>query len=67
MMSQISLHKFADLTFRILKGTGFEIKMKLLFLRFFDNRLSKYLTFIIISCMQSLFWVIYQNYKEVWN
>ena len=33
----------------------------------FDNPLSKYLTFKRISCMQWLFWVIYQNYKEVWD
>ena len=36
-------------------------------LRLFDNLLSKYLTFKIISCMQWLLWVIYQNYKEVWT
>ena len=41
--------------------------MKLPFLRLFDNPLSKYLTFKIISCMQWLFWVICQNYKEVWG
>ena len=40
-------------------------KMKLHFLRLFDNFISKYLTFKIISCMQRLFWVIYQTYKEV--
>ena len=37
--------------------------MKLSFLRLFDNPLSKYFTFKIISCMQWLFWVIYQNYR----
>ena len=33
------------------------------FLRLFDNPLSKYLIFKIISRMKWLFWVIYQNYK----
>ena len=37
--------------------------MKLPFLRLFDNPLSKYLTFKRISCMQWLFWVIFQNYR----
>ena len=41
--------------------------MKLPFLRLFDNPLSKLLTLKIISCMQWLFWVIYQKYKEVEN
>ena len=34
-----------------------------LFVRLFDNPLSKYFTFKIISCMQWLFWVIYQYYR----
>ena len=38
--------------------------MKLPFLRLFDNSLSKYFTVKIISCMQWLLWVIYQNYKS---
>ena len=41
------------------------VRYKLPFLRLFDNLLSKYLTFKIIPCMQWLFWIIYQNYKEV--
>ena len=36
-------------------------KMKLTFLRLFDNPLSKILIFKKISCMQWLFWIIYQN------
>ena len=39
-------------------------KINLTFLRLFDNPLSKYLIFRIISCMQCLFWVIYQNWKR---
>ena len=38
--------------------------MKLSFLRLFDNPLSKYLTFKIVSCIQWLFWVIYQIIKR---
>ena len=38
--------------------------MKLPFLRLFDNPLSKYLTFKIVSCIQWLFWVIYQIIKR---
>ena len=45
------------------KGLGSKEKRKLPFLRLFDNPLLKYLTFKIISCMQWLFWVIYQNYR----
>ena len=37
--------------------------MKLSFLKLFDNNLSKYFTFKITSCMQWLFWIIYQNYR----
>ena len=48
------------------KGLDSKEKMKLPFLRLFDNPFSKYLTFKIVSCLQRLFWVIYQNYKEVW-
>ena len=44
-----------------LKGTGFERKNKVDFLRVFDNPLWKHLTFKRISCMQWLFWIIYQN------
>ena len=40
-------------------------KVSLKGLRLFDNPVSKYFTFKTISCMQWLFWVIYQNYKEV--
>ena len=46
-----------------MKETGFERKNEITFLRLFDNPLSKYFTFKIISCMQWLFWVIYQNYR----
>ena len=61
-MSQIGLHKFVDVIFRITqKLLGSKEKMKLPFLRLFDNHLSKYLAFKIISCMQWLFWAIYQN------
>ena len=41
--------------------TGFERKIKLTFLMLFNNPLSKYLISKRISCMQWLFWVIYQN------
>ena len=41
--------------------------MKLPFLRLLDNPLSKLLTLKITSCMQWLFWVTYQKYKEVWD
>ena len=44
-----------------------EEKIKLTFLKHFDNPLSKYLTFKRISCMQWLFWVFYQNKKGVWD
>ena len=37
---------------------GSKEKIKLTFLRLFDNPLSKYLIFKRISCMQWLFWVI---------
>ena len=36
-------------------------KIKLTFLRLFENPLLKYLIFKKISCMQWLFWVIYQK------
>ena len=39
-------------------------KLKLPFLSLFDNPLSKYLTFKIVSCIQWLFWVIYQIIKR---
>ena len=42
---------------------GSEEKIKLTFVRVFDDPLSKYLTFKRISCMQWLFWVIYQKLK----
>ena len=45
------------------KGLGLKEKIKLPFLRLFDDPLSKYLTFKRISCMQWLFWVIYQNHR----
>ena len=73
------MHKFADVIFRITQKPLYitssnlvrtklgQEKIKLPFLRLFDNPLSKYLTFKIISCMQWMFWVIYQNYKEVWD
>ena len=38
----------------------FERKIKLIFLKLFDNSLSKYLICKIISCIRFLFWVIYQ-------
>ena len=40
-----------------------ERKNKVWFLKVFDNPLSKYLIFTRISCMQWLFWVVYQNKK----
>ena len=49
------------------KRLGSKEKRNLPFLRLFDNHLSKNLTFKIISCMEWLFWVIYQNYREVWD
>ena len=49
------------------KGLGSAEKMKLLFLRLFDNPPWKYLTFKTIYWIQRLFWVFYQNYKEVWT
>ena len=48
-------------------GLGLKEKIKLPFLRLFDDPLSKYLTFKRISCMQWLFWVMYQNHKEAWD
>ena len=45
----------------------FERKIKLIFLKLFDNSLSKYLICKRILCMRCLFWVIYQNQKGVWN
>ena len=39
----------------------FERKIKLIFLKLFDNSLSKYLICKRIPCMRYLFWVIYQN------
>ena len=56
---------FCFLQFCPLKGTEFKRKNKVAFLRLFDNPLSKYITVKRISCMQWLFWVVYQNYKEV--
>ena len=55
------------LQFCPLKEIRFKRKNKVTFLRLFDNPLSKYLTVKRISCLQWLFWVIFQNYKEVWD
>ena len=41
--------------------TGLERKIKLSFLKLFDNSLSNHLICKRIPCMQWLFWVIYQN------
>ena len=49
-----------------LKWTEFERKIKLTFLRFFDNPLSKYFIFRL-SCTQWLFWVIYQIEKGLYD
>ena len=45
----------------------FERKIKLNFVKFFDNSLSKYLIWERNPCMQWLFWVIYKNGKGIWN
>ena len=39
----------------------------LTFEKVFDNPLSKYLILEIISCMQWLFWVVYDNKKGIWD
>ena len=39
----------------------FERKIKLIFLKLFDNSLSKYLICKRIFCTRCLFWIIYQN------
>ena len=46
-----------------LKETRFDRKNEVNFLRLFENPLSNYLIFQTISCVQWLFWVIYQNYE----
>ena len=61
-MSWIGLYKLAV--------TVFEITQKPFYItssnsRFSDNPISKYLIFKIVSCMQWLFWVIYQNYRNL--
>ena len=38
-------------------------RIKVTFSKIFDNPLSKYLIVKRISCMQWLFWVVYQNKK----
>ena len=45
------------------KGLGSKEKMKLTILRLFDSPVSKDLIFERISCIQWVFWVIYQISK----
>ena len=45
----------------IKKISGVKAKIKLTFLSFFDNPLSKYFTFKNLSSMYWLFWAIYQR------
>ena len=49
--------------FCLLKGTSFKRKNEVTFFKAFDNALSKYITYKIISCMQLLFWGIYQKHR----
>ena len=49
------------------RGWDRKKKINLTFLRLFNNPLSQYLIFRIISCMKCFFWVIYQNWKWDWG
>ena len=49
------------------KGLGWKEKTNLTFLMVFNNLLSKYLASKIISCIQWLLCVVFQNKKGVWN
>ena len=58
---------FSFIIMSIKRGWVRKKKINLTFLRLFNNPLSKYLIFRIISCMKCLFWVIYQNWKWDWD